>query len=106
MKRVEANIRPEKLEDVLKAIKEIGVGGLMVRKIEGMGADDAPLLQFLVQRTIVTTIVEDGLVDDLMKAIAEIASTGEKGDGKIYVEDIIEMTDICTKQNEKLDIPL
>jgi len=106
MKRVEANIRPEKLEQVLKAIKEIGVGGLMVRKVEGMGADDAPSLEFLVQRTIVTTIVEDGKVDDLMKAIAEIASTGEKGDGKIYVEDVIEMTDICTKEKETLDIPL
>ena len=106
MKRVEANIRPEKLEDVLKAIKEIGVGGLMVRKIEGMGADDAPSLEFLVQRTIVTTIVEDGKVDDLMKSIADVATTGEKGDGKIYVENVIEMTDICTKEKETLDIPL
>ena len=106
MKRVEANIRPEKLEDVLKAIKEIGVGGLMVRKVEGMGADDAPSLEFLVDRTIVTTIVEDGKVDDLMKAIAEVASTGEKGDGKVYVENVIEMTDICTKEKEKLDIAL
>jgi len=106
MKRVEANIRPEKLEDVLKAIKEIGVGGLMVRKIEGMGADDAPSLEFLVQRTIVTTIVEDGKVDDLMKSIADVATTGEKGDGKIYVEDVIEMTDICTKEKETLDIPI
>ena len=106
MKRVEANIRPEKLEQVLKAIKEIGVGGLMVRKIEGMGADDDPTLEFLVERTVVTTIVDDGKVDDLMKAIAEIASTGTKGDGKIYVENVIEMTDICTKEKEKLDISL
>ncbi len=106
MKRVEANIRPEKLEPVLKAVKEIGVGGLMVRKIEGMGADDAPSLEFLVQRTIVTTIVEDGKVDNLMKAIAEVATTGEKGDGKIYVENVIEMTDICTKEKETLDIDL
>jgi len=106
MKRVEANIRPEKLEPVLKVIKEIGVGGLMVRKIEGMGADDAPSLEFLVQRTIVTTIVEDGKVDDLMKSIADVATTGEKGDGKIYVENVIEMTDICTKEKETLDIPI
>ena len=106
MKRVEANIRPEKLEQVLKAIKEIGVGGLMVRKVEGMGADDAPSLEFLVQRTIVTTIVEDGKVDDLMKSIADVATTGEKGDGKIYVENVIEMTDICTKEKETLDIPI
>jgi len=105
MKRVEANIRPEKLEVVLKAIKKFDVGGLMVRKIEGMGADDAPLLEFLVQRTIVTTIVEDGLVDDLMKSIADVATNGEKGDGKIYVENVIEMTDICTKEKETLDIP-
>ncbi len=106
MKRVEDNIRPEKLEQVLKAIKEIGVGGLMVRKIEGMGADDAPSLEFLVARTVVTTIVEDGKVDDLMKAIAEVASTGAKGDGKVYVENVIEMTDICTKEKETLDIDL
>jgi len=106
MKRVEANIRPEKLEQVLKAIKEIGVGGLMVRKIEGMGADDAPSLEFLVNRTIVTTIVEDGKVDDLMKSIVKVASTDTKGDGKIYVENVIEMTDICTKEKETLDISL
>ncbi len=106
MKRVEANIRPEKVEDVLKAVKGIGVGGLMVRKIEGMGADDSPSLEFLVQRTIVTTIVEDGKVDDLMKSIVEVATTGEKGDGKIYVENVIEMTDICTKEKETLDIAL
>ncbi len=106
MKRVEANIRPEKLEQVLKAVKGIGVGGLMVRKIEGMGADDDPTLEFLVERTVVTTIVDDGKVDDLMKSIAEIASTGTKGDGKIYVENVIEMTDICTKEKEKLDIAL
>jgi len=83
MKRVEANIRPDKLENVLKAVKGIGVGGLMVRKIEGMGADDSPSLEFLVQRTIVTTIVDDGQVEELMKAIAEAASTNTKGDGKI-----------------------
>ena len=103
MKRVEANIRPEKLEDVLKAVKGIGVGGLMVRKIEGMGADDAPSLEFLVQRTIVTTIVDDGQVEELMKAIAEAASTNTKGDGKIYVSNVYEMTDICTKDKEILD---
>ncbi len=106
MKRVEANIRPEKLGDVLKAVRGIGVGGLMVRKIEGMGADAEPLLEFLVQRTIVTTIVEDNKVDDLMKAIANTCCTNSKGDGKIYVEDVLEMTDICTKEKEKLDIVL
>ncbi len=41
-----------------------------------------------------------------MKAIVEVATTGEKGDGKIYVENVIEMTDICTKEKETLDIPL
>ena len=49
MKRVEANIRPEKLEDVLKAVKGIGVGGLMVCKVEGMGEDDAPLQSNLIE---------------------------------------------------------
>jgi len=106
MKRVEANIRPEKLEQVLKAVKGIGVGGLVVRKVEGMGADDAPALEFLVKRTVVTTIVDDGQVDELMKAIAEAASSNTKGDGKIYVSNVIEMTDICTKEKEKLDIAL
>jgi len=103
VKRVEANIRPEKLEQVLKAIGKIGVGGLMVRKIEGMGAQDEPILEYLEQRTVVTTIVDDTQADDLMKAIAEAASTNTKGDGKIYVSNVYEMTDICTKDKEILD---
>ncbi len=103
MKRVEANIRPDKLEIVLKAIGTVGVGGLMVRKVEGMGAQDEPILEYLEKRTVVTTIVDDSQVDDLMKAIAEACCTNTKGDGKIYVSNVYEMTDICTKEKEILD---
>ncbi len=39
-----------------------------------------------------------------MKSIVKVASTDTKGDGKIYVENVIEMTDICTKEKETLDI--
>jgi len=106
MKRVECNIRPEKLEQVLKAICKVGVSGLMVRHIEGLGAKDAPKVEDLVKRTIITTIVEKEKVDDLMESIAETACTNTKGDGKIYVSDVEEMTDICTKEKETLDISI
>ncbi len=104
MERVEANISPKQLEAVLKAIGQVGVGGIMVRQSKGVGAKKSPTVDDLVDRTIVTTIVEDEKADDVMEVIAEACCTDSKGDGKIYVSNVEEMTDICTKEKEIFDI--
>ena len=100
MKRVEANISPKQLEAVLNAIGQVGVGGIMVRQSKGVGAKKSPTVDDLVDRTIVTTIVEDEKADEIMEAVSETCCTDSKGDGKIYVSNVEEMTDICTKEKE------
>ncbi len=104
MKRVEANISPKQLEAVLKAIGQVGVGGIMVRQSKGVGAKKSPTVDDLVDRTIVTTIVEDEKADEIMEAVSETCCTDSKGDGKIYVSNVEEMTDICTKEKEIFQI--
>jgi len=104
VKRVEANISPKQLQAVLKAIGQVGVGGIMVRQSKGVGAKKSPTVDDLVDRTIVTTIVEDEKADEIMEAVSETCCTDSKGDGKIYVSNVEEMTDICTKEKEIFQI--
>jgi len=106
MKRVEANIQTEKLHDVMKAIREVGVGGITVHECQGQGCQEPPLVGDFFSRTLVTTIIEDDQLHDIMDAIANTCCTNSKGDGKIYVSDVVEMMDICTKEKETLNISI
>ncbi len=104
MKRVEANIQTEKLHDVIKAIRKVGVGGITVHHCHGQGAQEPPLVGDFYSRTVVTTIVGAEKADDIMEAISETCCTNSKGDGKIYVSNIEEITDICTKEKEIFEV--
>ena len=98
MKKVEAIIQPDMLENVIKAIRKIGVGGLTVVNAQGQGSAEPPLVGQFFSKTIVTTVVEDEKADEIMEEIAKTACTGTKGDGKIFVSNVEESTDICTKE--------
>ncbi len=98
MKKIEAIIQPDMLEQVLKAIRKAGVGGLTVIDGQGQGAAEPPLVGHFYPKTIVTIVVDDDKVDDVMEKISNSACTGTKGDGKIFVTNIEESTDICTKE--------
>ena len=98
MKKLEAIIQPDMLEAVIQGIRKVGVGGLSVVKAEGQGAAEPPLVGQFFSKVIVTTVVEDEKADDIMESIANTACTGTKGDGKIFVSNIEESTDICSKE--------
>ncbi len=98
MKKIEAFIQPDVLNPVIKAIKEIGVGGLTVLNAQGQGEAEPPLVGQFFARNVLVTVVEDEKADKIMDAIANIACTGAKGDGKIFVSNIEESTDICSKE--------
>ena len=98
MKKVEAIIQPDMLEDVIKAMRKIGVGGLTVFNAQGQGSAEPPLVGQFFSKTIVTTVVEDEKADPIMEEIAKTACTGTKGDGKIFISNVEESTDICTKE--------
>lgn len=98
MKKVEAIVQPDMVNDVIKAMRQVGIGGLTVLQAQGQGAAEPPLVGQFFSKTIIITVVEDEKADKIMECIANTACTGAKGDGKIFVSNIEESTDICTKE--------
>ena len=98
MKKIEAIIQPGVLNPVIKAIREIGIGGLTVLNAQGQGGAEPPLVGQFFTKNILVIVVEDDKADKIMEAIANTACTGAKGDGKIFVSNVEESTDICSKE--------
>lgn len=93
MKKIEAVIRPEKLEAVRKALAETGIFGLTVSEVSGRGKQKGITLQWrageycveLLPKVKIETVVLDEDVGPAVNAIIAKARTGERGDGKIFV---------------------
>ena len=98
MKKVEAFVQPDMLNPIIKAIREIGVGGLTVLDAQGQGGAEPPLVGQFFSKKVLVVVVEDEKADKIMEVVANTACTGTKGDGKIFVSNIEESTDICTKE--------
>ncbi len=98
MKKIEAIIQPASRDAVVAAIKKIGVGGVTVFQVQGQGAQDPPLVGQYFSRDMVICVVDDPKLDDIINAIANVACTGTKGDGKIFVTTVEDAVDICTKK--------
>ena len=96
MKKLEAIVQPSKVEDVKKALVEIGLKGLNVGKIEGFAQDSkrkraVRSVEYrvdVVPMATISTVVDDAVVDSAIAAIKNAASTGRSGDGRIFVSDI------------------
>ncbi len=98
MKKIEAIVQPGQRDAVVAAIKKIGVGGVTIHQVQGQGAQDPPLVGQYFSRDMVICIVDDPKLDDIINAIANVACTGTKGDGKIFVTTVEDAFDICTKK--------
>ena len=98
MKKVEAIVQEHKLNEIVKAIRKVGVGGLSVGKCDGQGADEPPLVSDYRTKNWIVTVVEDDKVSAIMSAIADVGCTNSKGDGKIFITNVEESMDICTKE--------
>lgn len=93
MKKIEAIIRPEKLDAVKNALDELGSPGLMITEIEGHGKQKGLVKHWrgkeykvdLMPKVKIEAVVKDIDVDRIVKKIIEIAFTGQVGDGKIFV---------------------
>ena len=98
MKKLEIILRKEKLDDAIKAIKKVGVGGLSVSEVQGQGAEEEPLVGKFYTRSMIMTVVEDDKVNPILKSVGDAACTETKGDGKIFISNIEEVMDLCTKE--------
>ena len=102
MKRVEAYVRSEIAKDVVSAISKQGVGGVTLIQSLGKGAGDRPWvgghqIEFNAI-DVVVCIVDDSKVDPVISAVSDTAYSGEKGDGMIFVSDVIQAYNISTKE--------
>ena len=96
MKKVEAIIRPFKLEDVKLALVNSGIVGMTVSEVRGFGRQKGQVERYrgseftveFLQKLKVEVVVDDDRVDAVITAIAEAAKTGEIGDGKIFVSSV------------------
>jgi nitrogen regulatory protein P-II 1 len=104
VKKVEAIIKPFKLDDVKDALHDVGVSGMTVTEVKGFGRQKGHtelyrgaeyVIDFL-PKVKIEVVVENGQVDNVIEAIATAARTGRIGDGKIFVTDVTDAIRIRT----------
>ncbi|WP_428325644.1 P-II family nitrogen regulator [Nitrosopumilus sp.] len=104
MKKIETIVPSGKKDEVIAAIKKVGVGGVTVHQVQGQGAQDPPLVGEFFSRDMIICVADDPKVDEIINAIASVACTGTKGDGKVFVTEVVDALDICTKKRGTMDI--
>jgi nitrogen regulatory protein P-II 2 len=108
MKLITAIIKPFKLEDVRKAISDVGVQGVTVTEVRGFGRQrghteiyrGAEYVVEFVPKTKIEIAVENALVDPVVDAIMKTAQTGKVGDGKIFVFDLTQVVRVRTGERD------
>ena len=106
MKKIEAYIRPEKLEDVKEVLSKYGVNGLSIMQVMGCGNQKgwkkfvrgAEIDYNFLQKIKLEMIVLDEQVDNVVQGIVDITSTGEFGDGKIFIYDVNDAVRVRTME--------
>jgi nitrogen regulatory protein P-II 1 len=91
--KIEAIVRPDRLDEVKSALDELGVTGLTITEVRGSGKQRGYVHHYrgaeytvnLLDKVKIETVIPDSQVDDVIQAITTAARTGEVGDGKIFV---------------------
>ena len=108
MKKIEAIIRPFKLEDVKIALVNLGIVGMTVSEVRGFGRQKGQVERYrgseftveFLQKLKIEVVVNDESVEGVLKALAEAAKTGEIGDGKIFISSIESVLRIRTGETD------
>ena len=106
MKKIEAIIKPFKLEEVKEALHEVGIQGITVTEAKGFGRQKghtelyrgAEYVVDFLPKVKVEVVIEDAMVERAVEAIQQAAHTGRIGDGKIFVSTVEEAIRIRTSE--------
>ena len=104
MKKIEAIVKPFKLDEVREALSEVGVTGLTVTEVKGFGRQKghtelyrgAEYVVDFLPKVKVEAAIKDDMLDQAIEAIEKSANTGKIGDGKIFVFDLAQVIRIRT----------
>lgn len=110
MKKIEAIIKPFKLDDVREALSDLGITGMTVTEVRGFGRQKghtelyrgAEYMVDFLPKVKMEIVIPDDLADQCIQAIIDSAQTGKIGDGKIFVYDVERVIRIRTgEENEE-----
>ena len=104
MKKIEAIIKPFKLDEVKEALGEIGIQGMTISEVKGFGRQKGHKETYrgaeytieFVPKIKIEVVISDSLTDKVVKAIVDKAKTGSIGDGKIFVTSVADAFRIRT----------
>lgn len=108
MKKVEAIIKPFKLDDVREALSQIGVSGMTVSEVKGFGRQKGHSEMYrgaeyqvdFLPKMKLEVVIGDELLDQVVEAIVETAKTGKIGDGKVFVYPVEQAVRIRTGEQD------
>ncbi len=109
MKKIEAIIRPYKLDDVKEALLEEGIHGMTITEVRGFGRQKGHKETYrgseyqieFVPKLKIEIVVDNKLLEKAVNAILRTAKTGQVGDGKIFISDISDAIRIRTDESGK-----
>ncbi|MDP8032791.1 nitrogen regulatory protein P-II [Pasteurella atlantica] len=109
MKKIEAIIKPFKLDDVRESLSDIGITGMTVTEVKGFGRQKGHTELYrgaeyaidFMPKVKLEIVVTDDLVEPCIEAIIETAQTGKIGDGKIFISDIERVIRIRTSEENE-----
>ncbi len=107
MKKIEAIVRPFKVEDVHTALSEIGVKGMTLTEVKGYGRQKGHtevyrgaeyIVDFLPKMKIEVVVI-DSMLEQVISTIIKVTKTGQVGDGKIFVSNVLDAIRIRTEES-------
>jgi len=106
MKKVEAVIRPERVEAVKNALRETGHNGVTVLSAKGHGIQGGLRQKWrlkeyvvdLIPKALVMVVIEDHKLEEVLEAVRNAATTGRLGDGKVFIYDVVDAMRIRTAE--------
>lgn len=109
MKKIEAIIKPFKLDDVKEALNELGIQGMTISEVKGYGRQKghkevyrgAEYIVDFIPKIKIEVIVESGMVEQAVEKIRTSAKTGKLGDGKIFVIPLDQVIRVRTGERGK-----
>jgi nitrogen regulatory protein P-II 1 len=112
MKKIEAVIKPFKMDDVREALSEIGITGMTVSEVKGFGRQKghtelyrgAEYMVDFLPKVKLEIVVTSGQVERCVNAIIDTAQTGKIGDGKIFITDVERVIRIRTGEEDEAAI--
>jgi nitrogen regulatory protein PII len=108
MKLIKSIVRPNKVDDVRQALEALGVPGMTVTEVRGHGRQKGHTAIYrgkeynvtLLPKVEIEVVVADNVADEVIKAVAKAARTGEIGDGRVFVQTVEQSYNIRTGERE------